>query len=506
MSIKYPMDHPNLAARIKKRFGSLDHRGWPRPSIAAVLVNPDFDMTTEPAKLSFREKFAYGLGDSAANLIGAMQGTFLLFFYTDVFGISAQSAGAILLWSRVVDAFNDPIVGALADRSSSRWGKYRPWILISAVPLSVALVLCYTTPDLGDVGKVLWAVLTYNLLMMAYAANNIPYCALSGVMTSDTDVRTDLASWRFLCAMAATLIVTTFTLDFVEKFGRGDAAVGFQATAALWGVVAICCLVATFAFTRERVSANPLQRSNVRQDMADLLRNGPWLALFLLATLINIQLAMRGGTTLFYFQYFQQSPPLFPWVSNFGLFNAVGLIVVMIGVILSTPLSRRFGKRKTFQVCLLLATGLMAAFVSVPRDAILSLFVLQVAMQLVFGPTIPLLWSMMADVADYGEWKTGRRSTALAFASIVFGLKLGGGIGGWLGGELLHRAGYQGHGAASEEVLRTISHLISVYPAMALLAGVVVLMFYSIDRTTEQQMERLLAERRKLDASSIASA
>ena len=364
-------------------------------------------MTTDPAKLSIREKFAYGLGDSAANLIGATQGTFLLFFYTDVFGISAQTAGAILLWSRIVDAFNDPIVGALADRSSSRWGKYRPWILFSAVPLAVALVLCYTTPDLGHVGKVVWAIVTYNLLMVAYAANNIPYCALSGVMTSDTDERTDLASWRFLCAMAATLIVTTFTLDFVETFGRGDAAVGFQATAALWGVVAVCCLVATFAFTRERVTASPLQRSNVRQDMADLLRNGPWLALFLLATLINIQLALRGGTSLYYFEHFQQSPQLFGWVSNFGLFNAVGLIVVMFGVLLSTPLSKRFGKRKTFQVCLLISAGLMAAFAFIPRDALITLFVLQILMQLVFGPTIPLLWSMMADVADYGEWKTG---------------------------------------------------------------------------------------------------
>lgn len=460
-------------------------------------------MTTDAPKLSLREKLAYGLGDSAANLIGATQGTFLLFFYTDVFGISAQTAGAILLWSRVVDAFNDPIVGALADRSASRWGKYRPWILFSALPLAVALVLCYTTPNLGYNGKVIWAILTYNLLMIAYAANNIPYCALSGVITSDTDERTDLASWRFICAMAATLIVTTFTLDLVDWFGQGNATFGFQSTAAFWGVIAVGCLAATFVFTRERVTTSPLQRSNVRQDMADLLRNGPWIALFLLATLINVQLALRGGTTLFYFQHYQQSPQVSQWVSNFGLFNAVGLMVVMLGVVLSTPLSKRFGKRRTFQGCLLISTGLMAAFALVPRDALVPLFVLQIVMQLVFGPTIPLLWSMMADVADYGEWKTGRRSTALAFASIVFGLKLGGGIGGWLGGEMLHRAGYQPHGVQNEESLRMISCLISIYPALALFAGFVVLMFYRIDRTTEQSIEQLLTERRRLETGEV---
>ncbi|MGD9633927.1 MAG: MFS transporter [Pirellulales bacterium] len=462
-------------------------------------------MTTETPQLSIREKLAYGLGDSAANFVAATQGTFLLFFYTDVFGISAQSAGAILLWSRVVDAFNDPVVGALADRTSSRWGKYRPWILFTALPLSLVLVLCYTTPNFDYTSKVVWAVVTYNLLMVAYAANNIPYCALSGVITSDSDERTNLASWRFLCAMLATLVVTTCTMDLVAKLGRGDAAVGFQATAALWGIVAFVCLVATFFWTKERVTANPCHQSNVKQDVIDLVRNRPWVALFMLATLITTHHALRGGTTLYYFQHFQKSPAVFEQLSNFGLFNAVGLLVVMIGVVLSTPLSRRFGKRNVFQVCLLISAALMASFALVPRDSLAALFALQIALQLAFGPTIPLLWSMMADVADYGEWKTGRRSTALAFASIVFGLKLGGGIGGWLGGELLHLAGYRAHVAPSPEVLQTISRLISIYPALALFAGCAVLLFYGIDRPTELEMERSLEERRLLEASPDAA-
>jgi GPH family glycoside/pentoside/hexuronide:cation symporter len=310
-------------------------------------------MLPDTQKLSLREKLAYGLGDSAANLVGVTQATFLLFFYTDVFGIPARTAGTILLFSRVIDAFNDPIVGMLADRTTTKWGRYRPWILWTAVPLAIALVLCYTTPDLGATGKVIWAVVTYNLMMIVYAANNIPYCALSGVMTDDTVERTNLASWRFLCAMGATLVVSMFTVDLVEFIGRGDAAVGYQGTMVVWGAIAVLCFLTTFALTRERVSSSPRQQSSVRQDVDDLFRSGPWIALFALVALIYVQLAIRSGSMLYYFQHYQQAPKLLAWIDNFGLFNGVGLAVVMVGVFFSNPLAKRFGKRNTFQVCLL---------------------------------------------------------------------------------------------------------------------------------------------------------
>lgn len=453
-------------------------------------------MPMDSQKLSIKEKLAYGLGDSAANLIGSTQATFLLYFYTDVFGISAPTAGAILLVSRVVDAFNDPIVGALADRTTTRWGRYRPWVLLTALPMAIALVLCYTTPDFSASGKIVWAIVTYNLMMIVYAANNIPYCALSGVMTSDGNERTNLASWRFLCAMAAALAVNMFTVDMVELLGRGSSSAGYQRTMVVWGAIAVACYVTTFAFTRERVSPSPRQRSTLFEDLGDLFHIGPWIALFLLASLIYVQLALRGGTMLYYFQHYQQAPQLLGWIGNFGLFNGVGLAVIMIGVFLSNPLAKRFGKRNTFQVCLLLSAILMAMFVMLPRDSVLGLFVLQILLQLTFGPTIPLLWAMMADVADYAEWKTGRRSTALAFASIVFGLKLGFGIGGWLNGELLHLAGYAANSDQSPESLRTIAWLISVFPAAALFVGFVVLFFYSIDQRLERQIEETLRQRR----------
>jgi sugar (glycoside-pentoside-hexuronide) transporter len=447
-------------------------------------------MTSIPGRLSVPEKLAYGLGDCGANFVFQAQITFLLFFYTDVFGISPGAAGTILLVSRVLDAVNDPIVGALADRTNSRWGRYRPWILVSAVPLAMALVLCYTAPDFGPTGKIVWAIATYNLLMVLYAANNIPYCALSGVMTDDSTERTSLASWRFLCAMAGTFVINVFTLDVVKHVGRGDAAFGYQAAMAVWGALAVICFAITFAFTRERIESSPRQQSSLRQDLSDLLHSGPWIALFVLAVLIYIQLALRGGAMLYYFTHYLRRDDLF------GRFNGIGLAVTMIGVFLAKPLGERFGKRNTFQICLLLSAVLMALFAAVPSDALGPLFTLQVLMQLSFGPTIPLLWTMMADVADFAEWKTGRRSTALAFASIVFGTKLGLGIGIWLSGEWLDFVGYTSTNHQPVAAIRGIVVTISIFPAMALLIGFVVLFFYRIDDRLEQQIQQALRERR----------
>jgi sugar (glycoside-pentoside-hexuronide) transporter len=446
--------------------------------------------------LSNREKLAYGIGDAAANFIFQTQITFLMYFYTNVFGIAAGTAGTILLVSRIIDAANDPIVGVLADRTYTRWGKYRPWILCTSIPLALTLVLCFTTPPLGPKSKIVWAIATYNLLMVIYAANNIPYSALSGVITSDSRARTSLASWRFVCAMAAAFVVNVFTVDLVKFFGRGDVAAGYQRTAALWGVVAVVFFALTFAFTKERISASPKERSQLRRDIGDLFHNGPWIALFFIAVLIYVQLALRSGTMLYYFNYYQQSQNVLPWIDNFGVFNGVGLACTIVGVMLSEPLTTRFGKRKTFQVCLFASSAIMAALALVPANSFGTLIVLQVLLHLAFGPTIPILWAMMADVADFAEWKTGRRSTALSFASIIFGLKLGFGVGGWLNGKLLHYFGYSAAEPVSLTATRGIVLMISVFPAIALLLGGGITLLYSLDDQRLKQIEQALSERR----------
>ena len=298
-------------------------------------------------RLSINEKLAYGLGDAAANFVFQTQITFLMFFYTDVFGIAAGTAGTILLVSRVVDAFNDPIVGALADRTNTRWGRYRPWVLWTAVPLAVALVLCYTTPPLDPTGKIIWAIATYNVLMIIYAANNIPYCALSGVMTGDSQERTSLASWRFVCAMAAALVVNVFTLDLVKFFGRGDAALGYQLTMAPVGRVGrgllrdhVCVHQGA---DRARVHE---QRSSLRQDLSDLFRNGPWIALFVLAVLdLHPACAAQRHDVVLLQSLLADAKTFLTGSDNFGVFNGVGLAFTMLGVMLSKPLAARFGKR-----------------------------------------------------------------------------------------------------------------------------------------------------------------
>lgn len=453
-------------------------------------------MQNEQQRLTITEKFAYGVGDSAANFVFQTQITFLMFFYTDVFGISASAAGTIVLVSRFLDAFTDPIVGALADRTKTRWGLYRPWIIWTAVPLAIALVLCYTTPSAGERGKIVWAICTYNLLMVLYAANNIPYCALSGVMTADSLERTSLSSWRFVCAMATAFVVNTFTVKLVAHFGSGNMRVGYPLTMALWAALAVMFFTITFTFTKERVPSNPKQRSSIRRDLSDLRRNRPWITLFLLAVLIHIQLAMRGGAMLYYFNHYLRSERVFNSIDNFGLFSGVGLIFTIVGVVLAKPLAARLGKPLAFRSCLFLSSLLMAAFALVPPDSLFLLFALQILLQLTFGPTIPILWSMMADVADYSEWKNGRRSTALAFASIIFGLKLGLGVGSWLNGQLLEQFHYSPTASLSAASKFGIVSMISIFPAAALMLGAGALSMYRLDDKVMKEIEDGLSARR----------
>jgi Na+/melibiose symporter-like transporter len=261
--------------------------------------------------------------------------------------------------------------------------------------------------------------------------------------------------------------------------------------------------VVTFIFTRERIRPIPRQQSTVREDLADLLRNKPWVKLFALALLIHVELALRGGGMLYYFKYYSQAPNMVGWIDNFGLFNGVGLAFVIIGVSLSKSLVEYFGKGPAFRLCLVLSATFMGLMAIVPNDSLGMLFLLQVLLQLSFGPTIPILWSMMADVVDYSEWQTGRRSTALAFASIVFGLKVGLGIGGWLNGEALAWFGYSKGVPLTALAERGIVMLVSIVPAAALLVGAVLLRYYPLTDKLMDEIELALVERRAAIGQSV---
>jgi GPH family glycoside/pentoside/hexuronide:cation symporter len=485
------------------------------------------------AKLSVREKIGYGFGDAAANFVFQTMLIFQLGFYTDVFGITAGAAGTLLLVGRFWDALFDPFMGVVADRTNTRWGKFRPWVLWSAIPFAVLFVLAFTTPDFGSTGKLVYAYITYILLMTIYSVNNLPYSALNGVMTGDVNERTSLSSYRFFLAMAAAFVVQGLTLPMVAKLGEGNAAKGWQLTIGVFAVLSVLFFVITFLSSRERIHPDPRQKSSPKQDFAGLLKNGPWISMFVLTLFLFITLALWGSGMFYYFTYFVDKDALFAFLRSWGLvvpltgepgtwqkildafgliaredrsnvssvgfslFNMCGQLVMIIGVLCSKVLSVRFGKKTVFLIGLFGTTLFTVLFIMLPADAIELTFGLNLLKSLAYGPTIPLLWAMMADVADFAEWKTKRRATGVVFAGIVFALKAGLGLGGAICGWLLAGYGYAPNAVQTEHALFGIRMTASVYPAMTFFIGVVALAFYSISKTLNLQIQDELAERRK---------
>jgi Na+/melibiose symporter-like transporter len=377
--------------------------------------------------------------------------------------------------------------------------------------------------------------------MTLYSANNTPYSAMSGVMTGDSDERTVLSSYRFVAAMLAQLVVGGFTLPLVAKFGQGNNAVGWQKTMTLWAVICVVCFVITFLTTRERIQPPPEQKSEPRADFKNLLRNGPWIAMFVLTVSHFIFVAMRGGTMFYYFNYYVDKTKLLEFLQRLGLpqataaspdgghylMNVLGLIlaadrsnvasvgfslfniasqgVTVIGVALSTVLAMRFGKRGVALVGFTLTTILLASFIFMPATSITGTYTLELVRALCYAPTIPLLWAMFADTADYAEWKTGRRTTGVVFATILFALKTGLSLGGFIAGWLLSGYGYQPNTTQTEHALMGIRLTVSVYPAIFLVVVVICLFRYRITRAVGLQMSRELAERRREYAAGVSA-
>jgi GPH family glycoside/pentoside/hexuronide:cation symporter len=416
---------------------------------------------------------------------------FLMLFYTDMLGISAWWAGVIFLATRLWDAFNDPMMGAIADRTNTRWGKFRPWVLISAIPFGVIGVLMFTAPDLSMTGKLIYAFITYNLMMMIYTINNVPYCALTGVLTGDSVERTSLAQYRFFFAMVANFIVQSFAMKMVKSLGQGNDAKGFQLTMVVFCSLAVTFFFITFFTTKERVKPDPQQKMSLKRDVSDLVHNKQWVALFFLTVFIFIYLSLRGAMTPYYFKYYVRDENLLNW------FNMLGTGTTLAALLLAKPLTVRFGKRNTFIVCLFLTAVFATAYIFVPANAILMMFVLQFLVSACYAPTIPTLWAMMADVADYTEWKTGRRATGITFSATTFGLKMGLSLGGALTGWLLAYFGYIANQPQTEFALRGIRLMMSIIPAIPFFLGVGMLFLYRINKQTELQMTNELIERRK---------
>jgi len=421
-------------------------------------------MSKNAQKLSIGEKIGYALGDLSANLIFQTLVTFISFYYTDAYKIPAATASTIIFTCGIIAAFFNPVMGAIADRTQTRWGKFRPWILWTSIPFGVMAMITFTTPGFGMTGKIIYAVITYFLLLIIYAANNLPYAALSGVLTGDMAERNSISSYRFVAVMIAQFIIQVLLYPLVLIVGEGDKAVGFEKTMTVFAIVGTILLLITFLTTKERIVPKPEQKSTVKEDLGDLSKNRPWIVMLLVTILIFINLSLKGGMYIYYFDNYvdEQSLATFlkgigfdnviaginnflsevglsgykwpddPVSSGFSLFNAGGIIFMIVGIGFSKPLADKFGKRDVFGIALFLSTLCLFVFLFYSPESSSLIYVSYILHGFTYGITIPLLWAMIADVADYSEWKNNRRATAIIFSAMIFGLKMGLTIGGGL--------------------------------------------------------------------------
>jgi GPH family glycoside/pentoside/hexuronide:cation symporter len=570
-------------------------------------------MSKTVTKLSFKEKLGYGLGDTASHFVWDMVGFWILIFYTDTFGISAAAAGTIMLVARIWDMINDPLMGVISDRTTTRWGKFRPYILFTAVPYAVLAVLTFTTPDLNQTGKVIWAGITYLLLMTAYTAINLPYSSLMAVMTSDSTERAGINTFRFISAFSGQLIVTGLALSMAIYFGKGDFTTqvvsqqsrggvaqvinadsiqyqltpgfvgidtlhysiedekekvaegisyvvvtpseadtvdygdrvmafdstaikakkknagvipyplaredvhyidtekletiidvrandnivdkgkGYQYTVMVLGFLSVVFFLITFFSTKERVVPQVSKQQSVRADFKNLLKNRPWVIVALVGIVSFVMFALQNLSIAYYFKYYIGTE------ENVQLFNVVSSIALIAGLPMAKPLAKRFGNRNVFMASTILS-GIFFALLYIPEAGDYTLiYIFNILAKFTYAPAVVLLWTMLADTADYSEWKTGQRATGLIFSAATFGQKAGWGIGGALAGWLLVLFNFEANAVQTEETISGIKLMVSVIPGILYMSCAALLFFYTIDKNTSLQMQADLEKRRAQD-------
>jgi GPH family glycoside/pentoside/hexuronide:cation symporter len=448
-------------------------------------------MSDNTGKLSIKEKIGYGLGDTASHFVWDMVGFWILIFYTDTFGISAAAAGTIMLIARFWDMVSDPLMGIIADRTNTRWGKFRPYLLWMALPYSILAVLTFSTPDIGDTGKVIYAGVTYLLLMTVFTAINLPYSSLGAVMTSNSYERAGLNSYRFIFAFVGQFIVTGTALYLANFFGKGNNAKGYQYTLMLFAAISFVLFMITFKSTRERIQPPSKQQKNLKQDIKNLFKNRPWVILFFVGIISFVMFALQNLSIAYYFKYYIGNE------ENVQLFNVIGTVALILGIPFSKPLAERFGKRNVYMASSLLS-GLFFILLYLPgNENIYSVYILNILAKFTYAPAVPLLWTMLADAADYSEWKFERRATGLVFSAATFAQKAGWGIGGALAGWMLALFQFVPNVEQSATSINGIKLMISVFPGVLYMSCAILLWYYAIDHKTCLQMEKELDQRRR---------
>ena len=444
-------------------------------------------------KLSIKEKVGYSLGDTASHFVWDMVGFWLLFFYTDVYGISAAAAGTIMMIARFWDMAIDPIIGVDSERTNTRLCKFRPFILFGAIPYAVLAILTFTTPDFGEVGKIVYAGATYVLLMTAYAFINLPYSALGAVMSPDTYERAGLNTYRFIAGFIGQFVVTGLALTLANYFGNGDKAQGFQYTVFLFAGLSLVFFFITFKTTKERVQPPKEQKNSLKEDFGNLFKNKAWVILAIVGIVSFIMFAMQNAAIAYYFKYYLGRE------DNVQLFNVIGTVALIVALPLSKPLAKRFGNKNVF-IGSSLISGLFFILIYLPGITDLTtIYVFNIIAKMAYAPAVPLLWTMIADSADYGEWKSGRRSTGLYFSAAVFAQKAGWGIGAAIAGWILSISNFMPNVAQTETAITGIKLLVSVIPGILYMSCALFMIFYKIDRKTTDQMKIDLEAKRALE-------
>jgi glycoside/pentoside/hexuronide:cation symporter, GPH family len=442
-------------------------------------------------KLSVKEKIGYSLGDSASHFVWDMVGFWLLFFYTDVYGISAAAAGTIMLIARFWDMGIDPVIGIVSDRTNTRWGKFRPYILFGAIPYAILAILTFTTPNFGEIGKIIYAGATYVLLMTAYAAINLPYSALGAVMTDDTYERAGLNTYRFIAGFTGQFIVTGMALTLAEFFGHGNKAQGFQYTVFLFAGLSLIFFYITFKTTRERVQPPIEQTNSLKEDIRNLFHNKAWIILACVGIISFIMFAMQNAAIAYYFKYYLGRE------NNVQVFNVIGTVALIVALPFSKPLAKRFGNKNVF-IASSLISGLFFILIYLPGvDNLFTIYTFNIIAKMAYAPAVPLLWTMIADSADYGEWTTGRRATGLYFSAAVFAQKAGWGIGAAIAGWILAISMFVPNAVQSDKAITGIKLLVSVIPGILYMSCAIFMLFYKIDSKTTDIMKKELSELRE---------
>ena len=461
---------------------------------------------TAQGTLRLREKICYGLADLGGNLYWNTFGSYLLFFYTDVFGLPAAAAGTLCLVAWLLDGAMNPVMGIIADRTETRWGKFRPYLLWIPVPLTVMVILTFTTPHFAPEGKLIWAYATYVPVMVLFAAFSVPYSSMLGVISPDPSERTSLVSIKFICAYSGAMLVAGSLLPMARALGGGNPARGWQLSFVIYGMAYLVLIGFTFFGTRERLRPIPRGETSVKDDLRDLMRNRPWIILAAMIVTFILTAGIRSTVTTHYFKYFvgSQSVSLpfagglrtFSFVELVSACNAVGMVASVLGVMLLNWFARPLGKKRTIGILVALTLVSNAAFYVLKPNQLAAMFSWNLLGGFSSAPLFALLWSMFADAADYSEWKTGRRATGLVFSASLMCTKIGGALSSAGAGWLLAWIGFQPNVAETPEVLHGLVLLMSLIPAAIGVVSFVLVLFYPLNEKRLAEIEIDLRVRR----------